>query len=278
MDIISRTFWLCQRSAWFFAAITLVQPVLLAQNEKDLARALHIPHAEAAIPIDCSDTSAAWRSVSRVTLSKKAVVDLPPEASPPVLNATKPIAAVVQMNDPSKPASKFPKAVAGKLDSFHEQYAFQWDERKLYGYVEITEADLDSGHPKVSESGFKRSPSEAAASDLFFSTVIVDVGAPSWQRWTTEMHVHVRPPKAAPMSAMFFGRTNDEEEFHELAGEAIACPTKSGWIAKFSVVWLPYNDWHPVPGALANVRLIVPLAHARTGYVLASVVPFVLTR
>ena len=108
--------------------------------------------------------------------------------------------------------------------------------------------------------------------------MIVDVGAPSWQRWITEMRVHVRSPKAAPMTAMFFGRTNDQEEFRALSAEAVACPTSTGWIAKFSVAWLPYKDWHPVVGAVANVRLLVPLAHAREGYVLGSVAPFMLTK
>jgi hypothetical protein len=267
-----------QRNTWFLAAMAILLPVLHAQDAKDPTIALRVPHTIAGISIDCSNTSAIWENVPRVSLSKKAVIDLPPDTLPPVLDATKPIAAIVQMNDPSKPASRLPPAIERKLDSLHEQYAFQWDAGRLYGYVEITELDWDSGHPQVSDKDFKRSPSEAAASDLFFSSVIVDVGAPSWQRWITEMHVHVRSPKAAPMAAMFFGRTNDEEEFRELPGEAVACPTKGGWIAKFSVAWLPFEDWHPVAGATANVRLVVPLAHAQAGYVLGSVVPFVLTK
>jgi len=263
---------------WVIAAMTILLPVLHAQDVKDKNIALRVPHTTMSIPIDCNNKSAIWENVPRVSLSKKAVIDLPPDTLSPVLDATKPIAAIVQMNDPSKPASPLTPAAERKLDSLNEEYAFQWDESRLYGYVEIAELDWDSGHPEISDKDFKRSPSEAAASDFFFSSVIVDVGAPSWQRWITEMHVHVRSPNAAPMSAMFFGRTNNEEEFRELPGEAVACPVKGGWVAKFSVAWLPFGDWHPAPGSTANMRFLVPLAHEHEGYVLGSVVPFVLTK
>ena len=269
---------LCPRIARFLLVSLIVLPAMYAQGKKD-SLALVVPHTTMHIPIDCSDTSALWEKVPRVSLSKEAVVDVPGDANLPlVLDAMKPIAAIVQMKDPSKPASKLPAEIESKLDNLHEQYAFQWDEKRLYGYVEIAGHDWDNGHPPVSANNFKRSPSEAASSDLFFSSVIVQIGAPSWQRWITEMHVHVRPPKAAPTTAMFFGRTNDEEVFQELPGEAIACPTKAGWVAKFSVAWLPFGDWHPNPGVTANFRLLVPLAHAQEGYVLGSVVPFVLTK
>jgi hypothetical protein len=221
-----------------------------------------------------------------VALSKHAVADLPADAKmSPVLDANRPIAAIVLMSNPSKPATSLPSTVESKLDSFHEQYAFQWDEKRLYGYVEIKEQHVDSGHPKIPEETFRRSPAEAASANMFFSSMIVEVGAASWQRWTTEMHIHVRSPKARPMKSMFFGRTTAEEDFHELSGEAIACPIEDGWIAKFAVDWLPYvgnldhaDDWIPKPGVTAEIRLIVPLAHAHEGYVLASVVPFVLTK
>jgi len=267
------------RTAWVLLVPLIFLPALAAQDKKDNNLALRVPHTTTHIPIDCSDTSALWEKVPRVSLSKEAVVDVTANANvPPVLDATKPIAVIVQMKDPSKPASKLPPEIESKLDSLHEQYAFQWDESRLYGYVEIADHDWDIGHPQVSGNDFKRAPSEAASSDLLFSSVIVQIGAPSWHRWITEMHVHIRPPKAAPMTAMFFGRTNDEENFRELSGDAIACPTKAGWVAKFSVAWLPFGDWHPNPGDTADIRLLVPLAHAQEGYVLGSVVPFVLTK
>lgn len=147
--------------------------------------------------------SALWEKVPRVALSKEAVVDVTANANvPPVLDATKPIAAIVQMKDPSKPASKLPPEIESKLESLHQQYAFQWDESRLYGYVEIAGHDWDTGHPHVSGNDFKRSPS----------------------------------------------------------------------------AWLPFGDWHPNPGVAADMRFLVPLAHAQEGYVLGSVVPFVLTK
>jgi hypothetical protein len=88
-------------------------------------------------------------------------------------------------------------------------------------------------------------------------------------------YAHQRP-RRSPLCSL--GVRMTKEEFGELTGEGVACQTKDGWIAKFSVAWLPYEDWHPVAGAVANARLIVPLARAQAGYVLGSVVSFVLTR
>jgi hypothetical protein len=168
--------------AWFLLVTLIVLPAIYAQDKKDNL-ALGVPHTTTHIPIDCSDTSVLWEKVPRVSLSKEAVVDIPADGNlPPVLDAMKPIAAIVQMKDPSKPASKLPPEIESKLDNLHEQYAFQWDEKRLYGYVEIADHDWDNGHPPVSGNDFKRSPSEASSSDLFFSSVIVQIGAPSWQR------------------------------------------------------------------------------------------------
>jgi hypothetical protein len=127
-----------------------------------------VPHTIVGIPINCSDTSATWRNIPHLFLSKKAVVNPPQDALPPVLDARKPIAAIVRMDDPSKPVSSLPPAIVSKLNSFHGQYAFQWDEGRLYGYVEMSEHDWDSGHPEVSGKDFNRSPAEPAASDMLF--------------------------------------------------------------------------------------------------------------
>lgn len=262
-----------------FAVGTLLLSVLRAQGQKVNDVALQVPHTTAPVQLDCSSTGHGWDNIPRVTLSKRDVLNLPPDSPfPPVLDATKPLAEVVLMGDPPTPASQLPPPIQNKLDRFQGKYAFQWDENKLYGYAEIKEPNPDPGHPEVSEKQFESSPSEVASVDLLYSTLIVDVGAPSWRRWVTEMHVHVRSPKAKPMSAMFFGRTNAEEDFRELSGQAVACPTNGGWIAKFSVAWLPYDDWKPNTGATANIRLLVPLAYEHEGYVLASVVPIVLTK
>lgn len=224
----------------------LLLSVLRAQGQKVNEVALQIPHTTAPVQLDCSNTSSGWDNIPRVKLSKQDVVNLAPDSPfPTVLDATKPIAEVVLMGDPPTPASQLPPPVQSKLDHFQGKYAFQWDENKLYGYAEIKEPNSDSGHSRVSEKQFESSPSEVASVDLLYNTLIVDVGAPSWRRWITEMHIHVRSPKAQPMNAMFFGRTNAEESFRELSGQAVACPMNGGWIAKFSVAWLPYDDWQP---------------------------------
>jgi hypothetical protein len=253
--------------------------VLRAQDQKENEAALQVPHTTVPVRLDCSDTVSDWNNIPRVTLSKRDVVDLPPDSRvPPALDARNPIAALVVISDPNKSVSQLPPPVQSKLDRLQGNYAFQWDQNKLYGYAEIKEQSPDSGHPQVSAKQFESSPSQVASADLFYSTLVVDVGAPSWQRWITEMHIHVRSPKAKPMKAMFFGRTNGEEDFRELSGQAVACPTNDGWIAKFSVAWLPYDDWQPNIGATANIRLLVPLAYEHEGYLLASVVPIVLTK
>jgi hypothetical protein len=253
--------------------------VLHAQHQKGNEAALDIPHTTAPVRLDCSDSGSDWKNIPRVTLSKRDIANLPPDSKlPPVLDARTPIAALVRMYDRSKPVSQLPSPVQSKLDSFQGKYAFQWDQNNLYGYAEIKELNPDSGHPQFSAKEFESSPSEVASSNLFYSTLIVGVAAPSWQSWITEMHIHVRSPKAKPMNAMFFGRTNAEEDFRQLSGHAVACPTNDGWIAKFSVAWLPYDDWQPNTGATANIRILVPLAHEREGYVLASVVPIILTK
>ncbi len=163
-----------------FTALALSVSALQAQVKTDESVALRIPHTTKPVPVDCSNTSAIWKNVPRVQLSKKAVQDLPANAKmPPVLDANNPLAAIVLMSDPSKTSTNLPTAVESKFDSFDAQYAFQWDESRLYGYVEVKEKDVDSGHPEISGEEFRRSPSEAAASNLFFSSVVVEVGAPS---------------------------------------------------------------------------------------------------
>lgn len=253
------------------AALVILVSASQAQDNTGQGAALRVPHTTAPVLFDCGGNSiASWEKVPRVALSKESgtVVRADPK---------KPLALEFLRSDPSTVVTAVPIDLQSNLDSFHAQYAFQWDENRLYGYVEIKGQDLDSQHPKTSEKAFKRSPYEAAFDDMFHSTAVVEIGAPSWRRWITEMHVHVRSPNAKPMTSMFFGRTNSEESFRELAGEAITCPTNNGWIAKFAVAWLPFGDWHPGSGVGAGLKLLAPLPHSHEGYVLVSVVPIVLT-
>lgn len=243
-----------------------------AQGSRDRIAPLGVPHATGPVLLDCgSNSTASWGNVPRVTLSKGSGTIMR-------LDAKKPLTLEFLGSDPSAVVGGVPAAVESKLDSFHAQYAFQWDENKPYGHIEIKEKDLDSQHPKITERSFKHSPYEAAFEDIFHSSAVVEVGAPSWQRWITEMHAHVRPPDAKPMTSMFFGRTNDEEKFRTLDGQGIACPVEGGWTAKFAVAWLPFGNWRPNPGVTAALKLVAPLPHSHDGYVLVSVAPFTLTK
>ena len=92
-------FW--PRMARFILVTLIVFPTMYAQDKQDNL-ALRVPHTSTHIPIDCSDTSVLWEKVPRVSLSKEAVVDVPADSNlRPVLNAMKPIAAIVQMKDPA---------------------------------------------------------------------------------------------------------------------------------------------------------------------------------
>jgi hypothetical protein len=259
------------RLGWAVAALVISVLPSQAQDNTDKNAPLPVPHTASPVLSNCdSDISASWKKVPRISLSKESGTVMR-------IDAKRPLALEFLRSDPSAAVTAVPANIKGKLGSFNEQYGFQWDENRLYGYVELSEQDVDSRHPKISEKTFRRSPYEAAFDDLFYSSVVVEVGAPSWHRWITEMHVHVRPPNSKPMTSMFFGRTNNEDQFRELAGEAIACPANGGWIAKFAVAWLPFADWHPASGVTANLKLVAPLAHSHEGYVLVRVVPFVLT-
>jgi hypothetical protein len=123
------------------------------------------------VTIDCTNTELLWDSVPRFPLSKKALVNIrPDEKVSPVIDARNPVAALVLISDPTKSVAGLPVAIQSKLDSFHGEYAFQWNEKRLYGYIKIQEQQWDSGHPLVSEKTFKSSPSDVTSSDLFYSS------------------------------------------------------------------------------------------------------------
>lgn len=255
------------------SCIVLVLLVSLFASAQDNTgnTALRISHTTAPVLFDCRSKNADWEKAPHVTLSRQSGVLMR-------VDRNKPLALEFLRSDPSVTLTGAPTDVQKNLDSFHAQYWFHWDDKRLYGLVEVSEKDFDSRHHKTSEKVFKRSPYMAAFEDFFHSSVAVEVGAPSWQRWITEMHAHVRAPNAGPMTSMFFGRTNNEEAFRILPGEAIACRTDDGWVAKFAVAWLPFGNWQPGPGAAASLKLIAPLPHSPDSYVLVDVVPFVLTQ
>ena len=266
---------------WLYESRAIIMPLMAvavlfvtsariaqAQERAGKSATLSIPHTTASMGLDCNNNSV-WADVPRINLSKESGTLM--QANP-----KKPLALEFLTSDPSTVIASVPTNIQTELDSLRAEYGFQWDALRLYGYVEVKARDLDTGHPKTPDRTFRKHPYASAFEDVFHSSVIVEVGAPSWHRWITEMHVHIRPPKANPMTAMFFGRTNDEEEFRELSGQAVTCPTEGGWVTKFSVAWLPFQDWKPTQGAGAGFKLIAPLPDSGKGYVLVSVVPFVL--
>lgn len=80
--------------------------------------------------------------------------------------------------------------------------------------LQKSQSKLDARHAESNRAGtrdnhlspkmaFDHSASETASFNLFHSTVILDIGAPSGQGWVTEMPVHVRSPGAKLMTSMF---------------------------------------------------------------------------
>jgi len=258
-------------AAWAVVALVISVAASQPQENTNKSAALRVPHTTNPVLFDCSnDSSASWDRVPQVTLSRESGTVMR-------ANVKRPLALEFLGSDPNALVTRVPSTIESKLDSLQAQYAFQWDENRLYGYIVIKEQDVDPGHPKISEKAFRRSPYAVAFDDMFYSSAVVEIGAPSWHHWITEMHVHVRSPNAKPMTSAFFGRTNNEEDFRVLSGEGIACPADGGWIAKFAVAWLPFGNWQPKPDVTANLKLIAPLPHSHGGYVLVRVVPFVLT-
>ena len=86
--------------------------------------------------------------------------------------------------------------------------------------------------------------------DMLYDTAVLQLLAPSLNRYFTETHIYVRPPGARPPQWTFAGRDNNEEDFHLLEGKAVSCPRPDGYLVKAAVAWLPFPpDWLPAPGA-----------------------------
>jgi sugar lactone lactonase YvrE len=214
-----------------------------------LSAVLNVPRVAVPVSFNCSSGNRLnWEKVPKTVVSRDS--------------------AILVRFDTNSPATVVPDSIKSRLESLHAEYRFQWDEKRLYGYVEVKGAASDSQQPKTSQK---------VLDDSLYNSLMVQIGAPSWRHWITEMHALVQPPNA-PEASMFRGRTGAEEEFRKLLGEAIACPSNGGWIAQWAVAWLPFEDWQPKIGTTADFRLILPLLPSREGYALATLVPFVLTK
>lgn len=256
--------YICALAAGGILVVPAMAQELVSKHE-----VLQIRHAPSTPVIDCRDDRETWGRVSPFVISKSS---LGTSAS----KSVDPPAMIFLVTDPEEPPKNLPEPIQKKIDKLQVRYRFLWDAKRLYAFVEWNERKPDVGHPQVSEGNLQQSFAEAALADLLFSTVVVEIGGPSWQGWITEMHVHVRAPHSKQPSFFSFCRTNDEERFKPLNGQAVACTTQDGWIAKFAVDWLPFNEWQVKAGTTADLRLMVPIANNGQGYVLATVVPFAL--
>ena len=238
------------KAASFITTILVLTLCSKAQENAPKSAVLNVPRVTVPVSFNCSsDYRLKWEKVPKTVVSRDS--------------------ATLVHFDTNSPATVVPDSIKSQLESLHAEYRFQWDEKRLYGYVEIKGAALDSQQSKTLQR---------VLDDGLYNAVIVQICAPSWRGWITEMHAIVQPTNAKPEALMFMGRTNDEEEFRKLTGESVSCPSSGGWIAQWAVAWLPFEDWQPKIGTTADFRLILPLLRSREGYALTTVIPFVLTK
>lgn len=158
-----------------------------------------------------------------------------------------------------------PEEVRTKLSAYKATYQLEWDATDLYVKVQIHDREIDIGHPSFpQEDALKTGGANLFLPDMLYDTAILQLLAPSLDRYVTEMHIYVRPPAAALPHWTFAGRDNSEEDFHVLEGKAVSCPSPDGYVVKAAVAWLPFPpDWRPAPGAQAGLRLFAPLPYNR---------------
>lgn len=156
-----------------------------------------------------------------------------------------------------------PEEVRDKLSGYRATYELEWDTTYLYVRVGIDENQIDIGHPSYpQEDALKTGGANLFLSDMLYDTAVLQLLAPSLNRYITEMHMYVRPPGARPPQWTFAGRDNNEEDFHLLAGKAVSCPRPDGYLVKAAVAWLAFPpDWLPAQGAQAGLRLFAPLPY-----------------
>jgi hypothetical protein len=154
-----------------------------------------------------------------------------------------------------------PAEVAGQLNAYQAVYNLEWDDKHLYGKVQVHELTVDNRYPDFPAGAFLDRSAAGFFPDLLYDSVVLVVEDSTSQSagYTTEMHLFIRPPEARSPQWTFFGRTTDEEDFSPLTGTAVACPGTGGYTVMFAVAWLPSRDWQPRIGAQASVRLIAPL-------------------
>jgi hypothetical protein len=170
---------------------------------------------------------------------------------------------------PAKVVAAVPTELQANLDS-QRTFHFAWDEKNLYAWVEVDDSVTDNHFPGFSTRKYLRASAAGFLPDLLYDSVVLVVsdatpdkaGGRAFGGYRTEMRLFVRPPGAVKPAWTFFGRTVDEENFHELGGRAVACPSVGkGYVIKFAVSWLPGGGWQPEAGARLELNLITPLTY-----------------
>jgi len=158
-------------------------------------------------------------------------------------------------------ASTVPPEVASKLKSYQAIYGLEWDEKNLYGHVQVREPVVDNRYPDFPVSNYFGRSAAGFFPDLLYDSVhlLMQDSTSQSARYTTEMHLYVRAPGARAPQSTFFGRTVDDEDFHQLAAKATACSIAGGYDVTFEVAWLPSTFWQPKAGARGSIRLIAAI-------------------
>lgn len=252
----------------------------------DEAASVAVARVQTPPSLDCG--SAEWKT-TKVVLSRETgeLVGLNPsdiQDLPGDLKPAKVVAAV--------PADL--QANLGSRRTFH----FECDEKNLYVRVKVEDPVTDNSFARFSKKKYLKASAGGFLPDLLYDSVVLVVsnatppkgGGRDFSGYSTEMRLFVRPPGAPQPTWTFFGRTVDEENFHELGGRAVACPSAGkGYVIKFAVSWLPGGGWQPKAGAHAELNLITPLtypgnasfrqrAKKETAYALQRSVELVLTK
>ena len=228
-----------------YFAVALDRPLSASQNQNQRNRSdsTGVPRVRKSHLVVCGAND--WE-VGRIILSKETGTLLR-------LDLPDPIAAI-------------PPDVAPKLSGYRAAYNFEWDDQNLYANVQVREPVVDSRYPDIPANAFLGRSAAGFFPDMLYDSVVLVVEDSTSQsaRYTTEMHLFVRAPGARAPQWTFFGRTVAQEDFHDLAGKAVACPSSGGYTVTFSVAWLPSDYWQPKVGARASVRMLAPLPGVET--------------
>ena len=128
-----------------------------------------VPRAQSPPSIDCSQGG--WDGAKEIELSQTTgtVVRLYPS--------------------PAAELPTPPEEVRTKLSTYKATYQLEWDATNLYVKVQIRDRDIDIGHPSVpQEDALKTGGANLLLPDMLYDTAILQLLAPSLERYVTEMN------------------------------------------------------------------------------------------